>query len=191
MDEKKSKMDDKNESIKRKNEVIDILEKENKRLQNDLGQERNHNEKIIEMIEANEKGITDLNNVIRNLKNELQKAKEIQAKMSNEKLRDNQTILKLNESKTIYEEKINVLKDQIENYKIYVTKIGNELDQYKKLSSLLQETVKVNEIVRYFISNNNVWSKLLQRISLNIIKTVVKYYILSVSCLSHYRRHTL
>ena len=48
------------------------------------------------MIEANEKGITDLNNVIRNLKNELQKAKEIQAKMSNEKLRDNQTILKLN-----------------------------------------------------------------------------------------------
>ena len=145
MDEKKSKMDDKNESIKRKNEVIDILEKENKRLQNDLGQERNHNEKIIEMIEANEKGITDLNNVIRNLKNELQKAKEIQAKMSNEKLRDNQTILKLNESKTIYEEKINVLKDQIENYKIYVTKIGNELDQYKKLSSLLQETVKVNE----------------------------------------------
>ena len=145
MDEKKSKMDDKNESIKRKNEVIDILEKENKRLQNDLGQERNHNEKIIEMIEANEKGITDLNNVIRNLKNELQNAKEIQAKMSNEKLRDNQTILKLNESKTIYEEKINVLKDQIENYKIYVTKIGNELDQYKKLSSLLQETVKVNE----------------------------------------------
>lgn len=145
MDEKKSKLDDKSESIKRKNEVIDILEKENKRLQNDLGQERNHNEKIIEMIEDNEKGITDLNNVIRNLKKELQKAKEIQAKMSNEKLRDNQTILKLNESKTIYEEKINVLKDQIENYKIYVTKIGNELDQYKKLSSLLQETVKVNE----------------------------------------------
>ena len=140
-DEKKPKPDD-----KRKNEAtIQMLENENKRLATDLSKERNHNENIIEMIEANEKGITDLNNVIKNLKLELQKAKEIQAKMSNEKLRDNQTISKLMEGKEMCEKKIGIYKDQIDNFQSYITKIGNELDQYKKMSILLQETVKLNE----------------------------------------------
>lgn len=140
-DEKKPKQDD-----KRKSEAtIQMLENENKRLATDLSKERNHNENIIEMIEANEKGITDLNNVIKNLKLELQKAKEIQAKMSNEKLRDNQTISKLVEGKEMCEKKIGIYKDQIDNFQSYITKIGNELEQYKKMSILLQETVKLNE----------------------------------------------
>ena len=51
------------------------------------------------LIALSEKGITDLNNIIKSLKLELQETKEIQAKMTNEKVKDTQTILLLKEGK--------------------------------------------------------------------------------------------
>ena len=145
IDERKKMYDYNNDVIKRKKEKINLLKKENSSLKIELDKERGHNEKIIEMSVTSEKGITDLNNIIKSLKLELQETKEIQAKMTNEKVKDNQTILLLKEGKDNSEKTIIVLQEQVDNYHSYTQKMDNELNGQKKLNSLLKETIKLNE----------------------------------------------
>ena len=144
-DERKKMYDYNNDVIKRKKEKINLLKKENSSLKMELDKERGHNEKIIEMSVTSEKGITDLNNIIKSLKLELQETKEIQAKMTNEKVKDTQTILLLKEGKDNSEKTIVVLQEQVDNYHSYTQKMDNELNGQKKLNSLLKETIKLNE----------------------------------------------
>ena len=145
MDEKKLQYDHNNEIIKAKREKIEIYKKENERLKYELNKERNNYEGMVEMAEANEKGISSLNTIIKNLKKELAETKEIQAKMSNEKLKDNQTIIFLNEGKDVLEKKNLNLQEQIENYAIFTKKIQEELDKQRELNHLLEEEKKLNE----------------------------------------------
>ena len=144
-DERKKMYDYNNDVIKRKKEKINLLKKENSSLKIELDKERGHNEKIIEMSVTSEKGITDLNNIIKSLKLELQETKEIQAKMTNEKVKDTQTILLLKEGKDNSDKTIIVLQEQVDNYHSYTQKMDNELNGQKKLNSLLKETIKLNE----------------------------------------------
>ena len=65
--------------------------------------------------------------------------------MSNDKLKDNQTISLLQEEKEVYEKKISNFQEQIENYDIYTKKIDGELAEYKKLNSALQNLIELNE----------------------------------------------
>ena len=145
MDEKKLQYDHNNEIIKAKREKIEIYKKENERLKYELNKKRNNYEGMVEMAEANEKGISSLNTIIKNLKKELAETKEIQAKMSNEKLKDNQTIIFLNEGKDVLEKKNLNLQEQIENYAIFTKKIQEELDKQRELNHLLEEEKKLNE----------------------------------------------
>ena len=65
--------------------------------------------------------------------------------MSNDKLKDNQTISLLLEEKEVYEKKISNFQEQIENYDIYTKKIDGELTEYKKLNSSLENLIELNE----------------------------------------------
>ena len=143
--ERERKIDTENEIIKRKKEKIEYYKREVERLNTELTKERKQYENLIILTQTTEKELTDLNSIIKNLRKELQDTKEIQAEMSNDKLKDNQTISLLLEEKEVYEKKISNFQEQIENYDIYTKKIDGELAEYKKLNSSLENLIELNE----------------------------------------------
>ena len=131
--------------IKRKNDEIEILKKENEKTKNELSKERNNSDNLIEMITQNEKGINDLNLVIKNLKTELQNAKEVQAKMTNDVLRLNNIVSSQDESKKILENLNTILKEKIENYEIFTKKLEIEINEKNNIIKIYEDNKKINE----------------------------------------------
>ena len=93
------------EVIKNEQEKLEIYKKENERLKYQLSKERINSENLEELNEMAQKNITDLNSNIKNLKNKLDEEKEIQSKLSNEKIEAKQTINFLMEMKEVLEKK--------------------------------------------------------------------------------------
>ena len=163
--ERERKIDSENEIIKRKKEKIEYYKREVDRLNTELTKERKQYENLIILTQTTEKELTDLNSIIKNLRKELQDTKEIQAEMSNDKLKDNQTISLLQEEKQVYEEKISNFQEQIENYDIYTKKIDGiqtlKQESFEYLKNIEREKTINNSLQNQINDINNQKSKLL------------------------------
>lgn len=128
--------------LKKKEDKISYLKKILDKTEGDLKTERENSEKLIMELEVNENGLEDLNKKIKSLTLQLQEANEKIARMTNEKLKDMNTMKTLNESKEILELKNKETQSLLENYKDFTHKLESELNVEKESLLQLEKEIK-------------------------------------------------
>jgi len=144
-DKKMVQYDLNKEAIRSEQEKIEIYKKEIERLKNELIKERKNYQGLGELNDMSQKNIAELNTTIKNLKNKIDELNQNFSRVLNEKTESKQTISFLTEMKEVLEKKIEVFKEQIDNYAIYTKKMEDELEMQKKLNNSLEEAKKLNE----------------------------------------------
>lgn len=134
--------------LKKKDEKISMLEKFNKDLKTELQAERENCEKFIVELEVNEKGLDELNKKLKTMTIQLSEKDEKIAKMTNEKIKDMNTIKLLNDERDSMDKRIKDLEEIKEDYIVYLKKIENNLNHQTEINNKLQEesNIKGNQI---------------------------------------------
>jgi hypothetical protein len=159
------------------------------KLEAELKLEREYNEKNIEELEVNEKGLMDLNKKVKALTSHLKDAEEKIAKMTNEHTKSTEVIKRFQEEREItksqvklFEEKLQLefeirfkFEQEIKNLKTYL----NSCEEYIKLKEEELSKIKnehelhVNEIEKYK-ENDSILSKFIEGSKQSLAKAALE-----------------
>lgn len=116
-----------------------------RRLENELKTEREYKDAFIQELEANEKGLSDINKKTKALSNQISACNDKIAKMTSDRMKDSETIKKMNEEKEILEKIIKNLEEKIKLQDEVKNKLNQDILNYKEIYTRIEQEVKLKE----------------------------------------------
>lgn len=116
-----------------------------RRLENELKTEREYKDAFIQELEANEKGLSDINKKTKALSNQISACNDKIAKMTSDRMKDSETIKKMNEEKEILEKIIKNLEEKIKLQDDVKNKLNQDILNYKEIYTRIEQEVKLKE----------------------------------------------
>jgi hypothetical protein len=116
-----------------------------RRLENELKTEREYKDAFIQELEANEKGLSEINKKTKALSNQISTCNDKIAKMTSDRMKDSEIIKKLNEEKESLDKIIKNFEEKIKLQEEVKVKLNQDILNYKEIIMRTEQDIKLKE----------------------------------------------